>query len=84
MSDEMKVQPFDVLLDWILTELEENQSIFGIDRSLFYTPKADAVYATENLFGHYLATPIGPGAGPHTQLSQNISARGSLARALSS
>ncbi len=72
MSDVMKIQPFDVLLDWILTELEENQSIFGIHRSLFYTPKADAVYATQNLFGHYLATPIGPGAGPHTQLAQNI------------
>ncbi len=72
MSDVMKVQPFDVLLNWILTELEENQSIFGIHRSLFYTPQKDAPYATNNLFGHYLATPIGPGAGPHTQLAQNI------------
>ena len=35
MSDAMNVQPFDVLLNWILTELEENQSIFGIHRSLF-------------------------------------------------
>ena len=72
MSDIMKVQPFDVLLNWILTELEENQSIFGIHRSLFYTPKENSPYATKDLFGHYLATPIGPGAGPHTQLAQNI------------
>ena len=24
------------------------------------------------MFGRYLATPVGPSAGPHTQLSQNI------------
>ena len=71
MSDTMKVQPFDVLLNWILKELEENQSIFGIHRSLFYTPQKDSPYSSD-LFDHYLATPIGPGAGPHTQLTQNI------------
>jgi putative selenate reductase len=71
VSDEMKVQPFDVLCRWILTEYEENQSIFGIHRSLFYTPTPDAPYAS-HMFGHYLATPIGPAAGPHTQLTQNI------------
>jgi len=72
MSDTMKVQPFEVLLDWILKELGGNQSIFGIHRSLFYVPQKDSPYAIEDLFGHYLATPIGPGAGPHTQLAQNI------------
>ena len=72
MSDTMKIQPFEVLLNWILKEHESNQSIFGIHRSLFYTPKADNPYAIPDLFGHYLATPIGPGAGPHTQLAQNI------------
>ena len=72
MSETMKVQPFDVLLKWILKEYEENESIFGIHRSLFYIPKPDAAYATEDMFGHHLATPIGPAAGPHTQLTQNI------------
>jgi putative selenate reductase len=67
----MKVQPFGRLLRWILRELEANQSVFGIHRSLIYTPKPDEPYATE-MFGHYLATPIGPAAGPHTQLTQNI------------
>jgi putative selenate reductase len=71
MSDEMKVQPFQVLLKWIRKELEANDSIFGIQRSLFYTPQPDAPYATE-MFGHHLATPVGPAAGPHTQLTQNI------------
>jgi putative selenate reductase len=72
MSDRMNVQSLEVLLDWILKEYEANQTIFGIHRSLFYTPRPDAPYATLNLFGHHLATPIGPGAGPHTQLAQNI------------
>ena len=72
MSDKMNMQPFEVLLDWMLKEYETNQTIFGIHRSLFYTPRPDAPYTIPDLFGHYLTTPIGPGAGPHTQLAQNI------------
>src|SRR5512137_1917593 len=72
MSDTMKVQPFKVLLNWILKEYEHSQSIFGIHRSLFFKPKPDSPYATRNMFGHYLGTPIGPAPGPNTQLAQNI------------
>jgi len=72
MSDRMTPQSFQVLLNWILKEFETNHSIFGIHRSLFYTPKPDVPYTIEELFGQYLATPIGPAAGPHTQLAQNI------------
>jgi putative selenate reductase len=72
MSDIMKVQPFERLLGWILQEYEQNQSIFGLHESLFYQPKEESPYAIEDMFGHYLATPIGPAAGPHTQLTQNI------------
>ena len=72
MSHTMKVQPFDSMLTWILKEYEEKQSIFGIHRSLFYTPTATSPFANPDLFGKYLATPIGTAAGPHTQLTQNI------------
>ena len=72
MSDTMRVQSFPVLLKWILKEYESSQSIFGIHRSLFYVPKKDSAYANEDFYGHHLATPIGPGAGPHTQLAPNI------------
>jgi putative selenate reductase len=72
MSDTMKVQPFEVLLTRMLTELERNDSIFGIPRRLFYVPRTDVPYITQDLFGQTLATPIGPAAGPHTQLAQNI------------
>ncbi len=71
MSDVMHVQPFEVLLHWILEELERSDSIFGLHRSLFHVPRPDAPYALE-LFGRPLGTPIGPAAGPHTQLAQNI------------
>jgi len=71
MSDRMRAQPFETLLRRSLAELETRDSLFGIHRSLFYRPKRDSLYASE-MFGHHLATPIGPGAGPHTQLAQNI------------
>jgi putative selenate reductase len=67
----MRVVPFDRLLRWIEVELKENGSVFGIPRSLFYVPQKGRRYATK-LFGEPLATPIGPAAGPHTQLAQNI------------
>jgi putative selenate reductase len=72
MSHTMNVQPFDVVLTWILKEYEEKKSIFGIHHSLFYIPKEDSPYAIKDMFGNYLATPIGTAAGPHTQLTQNI------------
>ena len=72
MSEKMNVQPFGTLLRRMLKEYAESGSIFGTHKSLFYTPKPDAPYATPDFFGNYLATPIGPSAGPHTQLSQNI------------
>ncbi len=71
MSDRMRVQPFEVLLRWARGELKEKDAIFGIPRSLFHVPRADAPYRGE-FVGHPLATPIGPAAGPHTQLAQNI------------
>ncbi len=72
MSDTLRVQPFDALLTWMLTELQACDSIMGIPRSLFYRPMANALFSLDDLYGHPLATPIGPAAGPHTQLAQNI------------
>jgi putative selenate reductase len=72
MSDLMRIQPFATQLRRILSELRANDSVFDIHRSLFHRPVANAPHAVANLFGKYLATPVGPSAGPHTQLSQNI------------
>jgi len=72
MSDVMRVQPFATQLARILMEYERKGSIFDIHKSLFYKPSPDAPFAVPDLFGHHLATPVGPSAGPHTQLSQNL------------
>ena len=71
MTHRMHTLPFESLLDWILRESETQGSIFGVPKELFFVPRDDAPYAS-SLFGHHLATPIGPAAGPHTQLTQNI------------
>jgi len=71
MSDRMQPLPFDVLLDWILTEYRESNSILGIPRGQFFLPESEPAFARE-LYGHHLATPIGPAAGPHTHLAGNI------------
>ena len=71
MPNPMRPLPFAALLRWTLQELTANNSIFGIHRSLFYQPRPDAPYIGE-FFGQPLVTPIGPAAGPHTQLAQNI------------
>jgi NADPH-dependent glutamate synthase beta subunit-like oxidoreductase len=59
------------LTDWVFTELEEKDSIFGIPRASFFTPSADDRFRVEN-YGVTLDTPFGVAAGPHTQMAQNI------------
>ncbi len=71
MSDELRVRPFGETLDWILAEYAAHQSIFSIPESVFYKPRPDEPFSC-SLFGHLLSTPIGPAAGPHTQMTQNI------------
>lgn len=70
MPTELRPLTFRELLRWALLELKHAGSVFGIPRELFYVPRREP-FAAE-IFGEYLATPIGPSAGPHTQMSQNI------------
>jgi putative selenate reductase len=67
----MQPLPFDRLVAWISEEYEARQSIFGIPDTLFYQPQRGDPYAAE-VYGQRLGTPIGPAAGPHTQLAENI------------
>jgi NADPH-dependent glutamate synthase beta subunit-like oxidoreductase len=59
------------LTDWVFTELDEKDSIFGIPRASFFVPHADDRFRIEN-YGVTLDTPFGVAAGPHTQMAQNI------------
>ncbi|MBN1552397.1 putative selenate reductase subunit YgfK [bacterium] len=72
MSDIMIVQPFEVIFTRMLKEWETRNTIFGIHKSQFYYPQTECRYHIPEIFGHFLETPVGPAAGPHTQLSQNI------------
>lgn len=67
MSDRMTPIPFEQLLGWILEEEKTKGTVFGIKRPYKADKKHD-----RTMFGRTLETPIGPAAGPHTQLTQNI------------
>ncbi len=69
MSDIMRPVPFEELLSRIFGEYRQCGKIFGLHKDQFY--KSNGATAIE-VFGHPCATPVGPAAGPHTQLAQNI------------
>ena len=67
MSDIMTCMPFGQLMDWVLQEKKRQDTVFGVHRPYTADPKNDMTIFTRNL-----ETPVGPAAGPHTQLAQNI------------
>jgi len=69
MTDKMIPLSFEKLLSWIFQEYEQNNTIFGIHNTQFYHKKNDKLY---NILNTSIEEPIGPAAGPHTQLAQNI------------
>ncbi len=69
MSDKMRLISFEKMVLWVTSELKEKDSIFGIRKSKFYSNKSGSYI---ELFGEKLASPIGPAAGPNSQLAQNI------------
>lgn len=66
MGDKMTCMPFSQIMDWVLKEKKASGTVFG-EHSKFTAGSERA-----EIFGRYLETPIGPAAGPHTQLAQNI------------
>ncbi len=69
MGDIMRPVPFEGLLNRIADEFAQSRSVFGIPEGVFYR-KADE--RKIRVFGESCETPVGPAAGPHTQLTQNI------------
>lgn len=67
MSDIMKSIPFGQMMEWILAEYKRTGQVFGIPKAYV----ADQSETTE-IFGRILENPVGPAAGPHTQLAQNL------------
>lgn len=69
MSDRMRGIPFQKLLNWILTEYRREEAIFGLPAKSFFHDSGKKQTA---LHGEMAAVPLGPAAGPHTQLAQNL------------
>ncbi|HDR04999.1 MAG TPA: putative selenate reductase subunit YgfK, partial [Candidatus Marinimicrobia bacterium] len=70
MSDKMYPLPIELLVNEII-KLKKTGQVFGIYESQFFRPSLNDTFRSE-LFGKKLASPIGPAAGPHTQMAQNI------------
>ncbi|MFA5698274.1 MAG: putative selenate reductase subunit YgfK [Sphaerochaeta sp.] len=69
MSDIMRPVPFVELLHRIVGEYRNHTSIFSINEDLFYHDEGEHELA---IFNQKCSTALGPAAGPHTQLAQNI------------
>ncbi|MBR6348599.1 MAG: putative selenate reductase subunit YgfK, partial [Spirochaetales bacterium] len=69
MGDRMRPVPFEELIDRIFSEYRNHGTVFGIHKEDFFTPDGKH---TITVFGQKCSTPLGPAAGPHTQLAQNI------------
>ena len=70
MSDIMRPLSFDHLMSWARTELAHDHAIFGVHVEKMWRPTSDVMI--KDSFGDSVANPVGPAAGPSTQLSNNI------------
>jgi putative selenate reductase len=70
MSEIMRPIPFPKLIEWVKGEYKNHGSVFGIRKEKFYclTDSGRGV----SIFGTKISSPMGPAAGPHSQLAQNI------------
>ena len=67
MSDIMYPVSFGHLMNHILTEYATHNRVYNVER--MHTTGTDQRLS---LFGRNLENPLGPAAGPHTQLAQNL------------
>lgn len=66
MSDRMRAVPFGTLLTQSLADFREKKELYCV-------PVADSLPNAGLTFaGRPLSVPVGPAAGPHTQLAQNL------------
>ena len=70
MSDVMKIMSFERILNLALEDYYTKGKIFGVEEKDFYRDIDNSIEM--DFCGEYLRFPIGPAAGPHTQLTQNF------------
>lgn len=70
MSEFMRPLPFSELVNWALKEYKNEEKVFGLRKDSFYKNEANTKLKT--IFGDEISSCVGPAAGPHSQLAQNI------------
>lgn len=65
----MQPLSFEQLLNWIIAEYSNQKTIFGIPERCFYRPSKSLLSGIESERDFL---PLGPAAGPHTQMAPNI------------
>lgn len=63
---------FDVLVRRMHSEPASRDMLFGLARRYWYAPAADGPDMTVLFHGRSAGNPLGPAAGPHTQMAQNL------------
>jgi len=69
MGEIMTPIPFNQLIEWMTSEHRRHGRVFGVHKDKFYRGKPEKRTA---IFGSDIGAPVGPAAGPNTQLAQNL------------
>lgn len=70
MSEYMRPMSFGDLINWIKEEYKNEGKVFGVRKEAFY--KNESKTKLKTIFGDEISSCVGPAAGPHSQLAQNI------------
>ncbi|GAB4511002.1 MAG: hypothetical protein Tsb0020_28640 [Haliangiales bacterium] len=68
---ELRPYPFAALIRRMFGELRANQSIFDLPARKFFLGQPDLDLSVP-FHGRVASTPLGPAAGPHSQMAQNL------------
>ncbi len=68
---ELTPHPFGALVHRMLRELDLSGAVFGLPASRFYPGDPDRDFSVR-FHDAVVSSPLGPAAGPHTQMAQNL------------
>lgn len=69
---ELAPAPFADLVHRVVHELRREDAIFHLPRRKWWIPQPDGPDLSARFHDQIAGTPVGPAAGPHTQMAQNL------------